>query len=340
MLCTGCVGLAIRAIRTWSDQERRPARLSSRATTSCEDLVAPIRDGYGADGPFKMEHVTAGNPGGTPPTVFLPTGAELPRPVVFLLHGYGPNYWPAYQELIVHLVSRGFIVVFGTYPTQGGGSVENRYEALWNSFLAAVHAYRGRMDLTRVGFVGHSFGGGATPALVRKGLIGQGWGKKGAFAFILAPWYAYDVSNADLSQYPPGLLQVLETYDKDTINDHRMAIDLYQRSRVAGGQYFFLARSVTIQGCELTADHRTPAINPSLRLKQYAVFRPLDALIEASFEGSHTAREALVAMGRPAIATGYQPLLLLSTPAPDAPESHYTFKWNAWLNPRRAQEPW
>jgi hypothetical protein len=119
-----------------------------------------------------------------------------------------------------------------------------------------------------------------------------------------------------------------------------MAVDLYDHSRVAGGQYFFLVRSLTVDGCQIVADHSAPARNPSLRLKQYGVFRPLDALADATLGGSPEARTALDAMGRQPSPPGYQPILLETPPAPVSPESAYIFKWSGPANPRRGYEAW
>ncbi len=341
LLCSGCVAVATHAIRAMNGNGNNGGFGTHRVTEAkCENLVPPITDGYGANGPFTVEKkAVAMSTSGDAPIVFLPTGVQEPKPVIFLVHGYGPNYWQAYDDLINHSVSRGFVVVYGTYPARGATN-DQRYDALWTSFMAAVTQFRDRMDLTRVGFVGHSFGGGATPALARKGLREQGWGSQGSFTFILAPWYSFQASNEQLRQYPANLVQMIETYDKDTINDHRMAIDLYDTNRVPGGQFFYQVRSLTVSGCEITADHSTPARNPSLRLKQYGVFRPLDALTDAVFEHSAQARTTLATLGSAPSTGVYQPVTFESAPSPDAPESTYTFKWSASANPRRALETW
>lgn len=341
LLCSGCVAIATHAIRAMNGNDNNGGFGPHRVTEAkCENLVPAITDGYGANGPFTMEKKAAAmSTPGDAPIVFLPAGVQEPKPVIFLAHGYGPNYWQAYSDLINHLVSRGFVVVYGTYPARGVTS-DQRYDALWTSFMAAVTQYHDRMDLTRVGFVGHSFGGGATPALAFKGLREQGWGSQGSFTFILAPWFSFQVSSEQLQQYPTNLVQVIETYDKDTINDQRMAIDLYDKSRVPGGQFFYRVRSLTVSGCEITADHSTPARNPSERLKQYGVFRPLDALTDAVFEHSVQARAMLATLGSAPSTGAYQPLTFESAPSPDAAESTYAFKWSASANPRRSLESW
>jgi hypothetical protein len=86
------------------------------------------------------------------------------------------------------------------------------------------------MDLTRVAFVGHSFDGGATPAMARHGIVEQGWGSRGALVLELAPWYAYQATDAQLAALPASVVQAQEVYEQDDKNDWRLAIDLYEHA--------------------------------------------------------------------------------------------------------------
>ena len=300
-------------------------------STACDPLIPAIASGYGADGPYKLDIESLDNPAFRKPVqVFFPAGATGKRPVIFFSHGYGPGDWDSYKDLITHMVSVGDVVVFSGYPMIRATDDE-RYEDLWQGFKAAADKYAERMDLSRVAFVGHSFGGGATPAMAYKGLVQQGWGRQGAFLMELAPWYAFQITDVEMQQYPAGTLQMVEVYDKDDTNDHRMGIDLYKSSKLAG-DYFVMVHSGKVGGCDLTADHSTPGQNPSLRQKQYAVFRPFDMLAGAVFDGSTAARQALSALG----STGgaYQPLSLVTSPVPDQPESYYRNPWSDPKNPR------
>ena len=302
----------------------------------CDDRIPPITAGYGADGGDAVEHQSVSNPAfrRKPVEVFLPRGASGPRPVIFFAHGYGPGDWHHYQALIDNLVSRGAVLVYSSYPALLS-SQERRYDSLWQGFEAAVSRFGARMDLSRVGFLGHSFGGGAVPVLAYRGLVGLGWGSHGTFIAALAPWYAYQITTPQLQRLPAHTLELMEVYQDDDINDHRMAIDLYDSSTLAA-RYFFMVRSQTVDGCKLTADHATPARNPSLRQKQYGVFRPLDALADAAFGDSRAARQALSALGHgQGDSVVYQPLKAETPPAPVQPQSHYRFAWDGARNPRR-----
>ena len=312
---------------------RRHQHQDKSSAPDCDPQVPAIASGYGADGPYKADMQSVGNPGfeRKPVLVFLPQGASGKRPVIFFSHGYGPGDWDTYGALIDHMVSLGYVVVFSSYPMVMF-TEEGRYDSLWKGFQAAADRYADHMDLSRVGFVGHSFGGGATPAMAYKGIVQQGWGKQGAFLMELAPWYSFQISDVQLQQFPAGVLQATQVYDKDSVNDHRMAIDIYSHTHVTA-QYFFMVHSAEVNGCAFTADHATPGTNASLRQKQYAVFRPFDALADAAFNVSAAARAALAAMGAPAM--GYQPLTLETAPTPDQPESYYKYPWSDDKNPRR-----
>ena len=311
----------------------RPGEPGPRSGTECNDgAITPITSGYGADGPLEVERLSVAKAGlRDGPTIFTPRVADGRRfPVIFFSHGYGPNIWSVYEPFLRHMASRGAVVVFGVFPV-GLATMKGRYEALWDGFEDATRQYGNRMDLTRVGFIGHSFGGGANPALAHQGIVGRGWGSRGAFMFELAPWYSYGITEAQMRQFPKHLLHAVHVYDQDTMNDHRMAFDLY-RQIPAAQKWVFLVKSQAIGGCELKAEHMLPSRARSLVLKQYALFRPVDLLMQAAFDQPDP--NALAAIRRPS-PEGYQPLEVLSNPQATRAESAYKFGWTGRMNPRQ-----
>ncbi len=303
------------------------------ADAACDAGIPAITAGYGANGPYAMDEESTPNPAMRQPVeVFFPRGAAGRVPVIFFSHGFGPGVWQAYRDLITHLVSRGYAVVYSSYPVLNA-TMDERYGDLWAGFAAAASHFAGRLDLTRVGFVGHSFGGGATPAMAAHGVLEHGWGSAGAFAAELAPWYSYQITNERLAALAARVTTLVEVYDRDVTNDPRMAIDLYAHA-ASGTRYFFSVASADVQGCQLTADHSTPGRNPSLVQKQYGVFRPLDALADAVFDHSAAARDSLGRMGRPAPAGAYQPLREETDPAPADAGRRYQWPWINSRNPR------
>lgn len=300
------------------------------AADAADCTARPITSGYGADGPYKIETKTLANPGDASDemTVYFPKGAQGPRPVIFFAHGFGPGRTETYADILQHMVSKGYIVVFSTYPMRGV-TVDQRYDSLWQGFEAAAAQFSAQMDLSRIAFIGHSFGGGAVPAMAYKGLVEKGWGKNGAFLMELAPWYSYQITDAQIAALPAHAVQFIEVYDNDTVNDHRMAIDLYNASHATDRFYFFTQSS---EACNFTADHATPGRNDSVLQKQYAVSRPFDALADWVFNGNATAQIALDKMGEES--PGYQPLRSFDAPKPDHPEDFYRMPWTNAKNPR------
>lgn len=322
-------------------RERRAEKEAAASSAACRGVIPAIMKGYGAEGPYAMDIRTLKNPlwGGEPVSVFFPAGAGGPRPVIFFSHGFGASDWRrAYAPFIRHMVSRGYIVVYSPYETFGA-SIKERYRTLWEGFEVAVRRFGPKMDLSRVGFVGHSFGGGATPAMAYRGLDEKGWGRKGAFMYILAPWYSFQITPGELRKFPKRTVVVIQVYDRDKINDHRMAIDIYRSIGLPRDQkHFQVVRSEKIDGCDLVADHATPGRNPSLLLKQYTVFRMFDALTDYVFNGNE--RGERVISGMKVRAGNFHPLFDETNPEPQLPESHYRFPWNSDRNPRRSLEHW
>lgn len=312
----------------------------------CASIIPPIASGYGAHGPFRVERKTVANPEWRrePVTVLFPVGYEGRPPVVFFSHGFGQiDVETGYPKLIEHMVSRGNIVVYSPYPRLG--SKERFYRILWAGFEAAAKAFGNRMDLARVGFVGHSFGAGATPYMAYRGLVENRWGSQGAFIFLMAPWYAYQIDDAKLRAYPSHTRLMVLVGDRDQVNDERMAIDLFNRIKLHEKRYEVL-HSEDREGCAFVADHELPGHGVSHVLKYYGVYKPLDVLIDYSFTGRPQARELLYGErsdmltemgtwpdGRSYVkATSY-----FSAPKPLNPQTYFRNPWDDSKNERRAE---
>jgi len=304
---------------------------------SCDGIAAPITSGYGARGPYNFEVKDIPNPiwRRKRVSILIPRGIKGRMPVIFFSHAFGAWDWQGYYpDLVSHIASKGYIVIFSPYPKFLADDDE-RYSVLWKGFEAAVAKYGQLMDLTRVGFVGHSYGAAATPAMAYRGIVQRGWGKHGAFMYMMAPSYAYEITNSQLKSFPQHVVEVIQIFENDTTNDHRMAIDLY-RSIALPKHYFLEVSSATFQNCRIEANHAMPTSNnPSLRLKEYAVFRPLDAIADWAFNGKAKGLDALVSMTRPAGPKDpYQPLRLVENPRPAVPERNFRFPWSDRRNER------
>lgn len=317
--------------------------------------IQPVSTGHGATGPYSMRDIQLENRhwSDEPIHVFMPQGTEGKRPTLFFSHAFGATSWTrGYADLMPHLVSQGYIVVYVPYKTMRA-TMEERYATLWDGFLTAVQRHGESMDLSRVGFIGHSFGGGATPAMAYKGLVEKGWGKAGAFIFIMAPWYSFEISQEQLQEFPADTRLTIQVYDRDTVNDHRMAIDLFNNIDLAAeNKSFQVIRSHAHGEDEAIADHVLPGKNPSLALKSWGVFRQLDALADYVFTGDPEAKKIAAGqgsahqteMGKWMDGTAYPPILVSADPIPAQPEGHYEFPWsnakhNQRLSPGEPSEP-
>lgn len=302
----------------------------------CDGGIPAPAGGYGAEGPYAMETATLKNElwSGAPVTVFFPKGIKTPAPVIFFSHAYGASDWQiAYAQFMPHIVSRGYIVVYSPYPTLGA-SIDDRYNIMWHGFELAARQFGARMDLTHVGFTGHSFGGGTVPAMAHKGIVENGWGTAGAFTFMLAPWYAYQVTDESLGDFPPQVMHLWQVFADDDKNDQRMAIDLYDAMRGhAAKTVFQYVASENINGCKMPATHALPGRSTALRLKQYSIFRSFDALADYAFNHNDA---GLAELMTPDEKAALQPLTTLKNPAPAAPQSNFAFPWDNSRNPRRA----
>lgn len=328
------------------------AGIVSRA--AYEGPVAAPTDAFGGPGPYSVVTDTfpsADWPGNVV-TVVRPDGAPGRRPTWFFAHGFGGGDPTNYRELLNHLASHGSVVVYVPYPASEGGHPDEVYAILNRGFVAAAEKFADRIDTTRVGFVGHSYGGGAVPALALKAVRERGWGGNGLALFILAPWYSFGVGDADLASFPAGTQAVFEVYEDDTMNDHRMAIDLFTHLNLpAEDKDFLMLHSDRIDGYNYAASHRVPtgAERPGPRsafnaLDSWGVLRIAQALSASAFERDPAARQVAlgngapeqVQMGRTPAGRALRPMTETDAPVPLFPSSRTRWGWDNPQNPRLA----
>lgn len=269
-------------------------------------------------------------------SVLVPVGGASTHPVIFYGHAFGGSDWTRVQGLLEFMVSHDYIVVFTPYPTLGA-TVCERYDTLSGGIAAAV-AQLGAgtgMDLTRVGYVGHSFGGGASPRLAREGLGTAGWGSNGAFIMPNAPWYTYRMTEADWAAIPEHTRLLLMVFRDDDTNDHRIAIqDIWSPYPNANREYLML-NSGTNGSCTQPADHVVPSTATAVNgLDTWGMWRHFEALAACTLRGNPGACNIIdgsaplreQAMGTWLSDGSPVPLATRSdVPAPVAAESTYMF---------------
>jgi hypothetical protein len=273
-----------------------PAPCDASATT------LPPAGSFGADGAPQVAVTTLVNPHATAPgpvSVYYPVGASS-APVLFFSHAYAATDPASYDLLFRHLSSTGFAVVHVPYPNKPAVTEKNadRYDCLWDGFMAAVAQYGSKFDLTHVGFFGHSFGGGATPEMARRAFVEQKWGTSGRFMFMLAPWYSWGTGHATL---PADVRTVIEVYADDNANDHQIAIqEIWNKLPPTMEKSWIMVRTDVCGQCGLNAPHVLPMSGQSVTKNPEAVnngydawgvSRRLDALAKYAFSGDAAAKQ-------------------------------------------------
>jgi len=326
---------------------------SSQPAADCARAVPPIQRGFGAPGSHAPERTSFDAPDwpGQRVSVFLPRGAAGPHPVVLLAHANGVEDPVHYRALIEHVVSRGHAVVFPAYMIDGD-DLAKRYDVIEAGLVEALRRHEGRLDGSRIGFVGHSFGAGALPWLARRALVDLGLGAQGAFLLAMAPWYTLRTTPEDLLELPGHLAALILVFEDDRVTDHRIAIELFHAIGVDDDRKDYLVVRSDREGpCTLTAYHTVPqstglaARNDALDV--HAVFRLFDALAAYAFDGDEAGRqaalgrgsEAQVAMGRWHSGRAVLPLLWREDPEPLRDPDRYLFAHRdaaQWLGEGRA----
>lgn len=261
---------------------------------------SPNPGDFGADGTYSVEIHTLTNPHSTAPgpvSVYLPSG-KTTVPVLFFSHAFGATDPASYDALFRHLASRGLAVVHVPYPNTPPMATKNadRYDCLWDGFLAAVAAYSTTFDLTRVGFFGHSYGGGATPEMARRGFVEKGWGSAGRLMFVMAPWYSW---GSGYDTLPADVRTVIEVYADDDANDHQIAVhDVWDKLPASMEKAWLMIRTDVCGACGLNSPHTLPMTSGKANAQDvlngydsWGVWRRLDALAAYAFDGDAGARD-------------------------------------------------
>jgi hypothetical protein len=335
MARTGVAGVAILALAFLHCGES-----ANPPPADCTSAIPPIAAGFGARGPHPVAVETLPNPRwpGQRVSVHLPADVSKPVPVILFGHANEQSDAAIYAALIDHIASRGYAVVFSPYDI-GTAIHEDRYDALWSGFEAAIKALGGRLDASRVGFVGHSYGAGALPFAAHRALREKGWGSEGALIYAMAPWYALEVTPEQLRDLPEHLRVLIQVFEDDNATDHRIAIDQFHAIGVPDdSKEFILVRSDANGTCRLPSLHSVPQ-SKGLHARDdaidfYGVHRLFDALAAHAFAGDERGRRVAlghgsaeqVAMGRWPDGKPVAPLVVSRDPQPIRGEEEYIFR--------------
>jgi hypothetical protein len=181
--------------------------------------------GYGSDGPHTIGVISFTNPNYTAKNieVYYPSDVVGKVPTIFYNHAFGGNNSANIIGMLNFVAQKGYAIVFVPYQTTGV-TVGERYTNLLHGFRLAARTYPDIIDTTRVGFMGYSFGGGAAFGNAFACINDNSWGANGRFIYALAQWYSFNISQSQLQSFPADVKVLIEVFDDDETNDHRMAL--------------------------------------------------------------------------------------------------------------------
>lgn len=206
-------------------------------SSSC--VVAPVAmpapGEAGSDGPCGSQVTRLVNPVDWRHDLVVvePTGEGSPwtggrcdddeRPGAFVAHGYTGNFVEGYQGMVDHLVSNGFVVVFPGYTIEF--NPPHQFAVVDTGFTVGAER-SGRIDLDRIGVIGHSFGGGMAQWLVQQAEQ-RGWGSEATWVVNFAPWYSLQVGKGPIHM-PAHTRYTMVSYQWDYFVDSRIASEIYR----------------------------------------------------------------------------------------------------------------
>lgn len=300
--------------------------------------------GYGTDGTHTPAVISFANvyfPGNNI-LVYYPSDIGAKVPTIFYSHAFGGNNPVNITAMLEFVAKKGYAIVFVPYQTIGP-TVEQRYTNLLAGFRKAARDYPNIIDTTRVGFMGHSFGGGASFGNGYKCFTENNWGSQGRFIYALAEWYSYNISQDELRSFPADTKLLTEVFDDDVTNDHRMAIDIFNNINIpADEKDYLLLKPDTLNGYVYVADHAVPNTTVFNAYDYYAYYRFIDAICDYTFNKNPLGKETALGNGSASQVTmpgGLKPLVCTDFPVVQYPESKYLFPCDSSINPRLSYCP-
>ena len=315
--------------------------------------IPPIPSGYGADGSLNLKTDSIPSKSWRRKKIYLyyPEPKEELIPVIFFLKAMGVDDKGVYEHILSHIATRGYCAVMPDYKLASFPHQRRTYKKLLAELLHAVSKLSPLIDTSRVGFVGHSFGGAAIPALTWQCITNNKWGSNGAFMFIMAPHFVFEITQSQLEQFPKQVKMVMQVYEEDDCNDHRIAEDIFRTINIPASEKDFmilLSDSNATTGYTLTADHAAPFSQLDSEgevdgMDYYGIYRIFDALAEYTFTQNREAKEIALGNGSkkqrfmgiwPDSSAVREPLIS-DDPKTLHPCKQYYFHWKHPWNPRR-----
>ncbi len=219
--------------------------------------------------------------------LYYPKALQTPLPTLFFYSGYGMYDPQAYKALLYFIASKGYNAIFLTCP---------RVE-LGNLVVAtkdAIEAFATHIDKDRVGFIGHSMGAGVTFWMINA--LSDTLGKKSRLLFPMASGYTvFNDTRLIPAQksivVPENTIMIEQVYAQDYSTDIRIGFDIFSNISTSKKLFMFLYGDAYH-----SADHGTITSKNNYHydaLMQRSIFRPLDALMDATFHQNNKALKIL-----------------------------------------------
>jgi hypothetical protein len=162
------------------------------------------------------------------------------------------------------------------------------YRHLWKGIEHAAGRWDTYIDNTRIGFIGHSYGGGAIPRMAWKACQVKGWGSKSLFLYIMAPWYCHGMTRRHFADFPAHTILVVQAFQDDNINDYRIADDIFNSFTIAENRKCFITvYTATRDDAQIPSGHTMPELNTGASQAGKQVILPIiDSLLCYAFNDS------------------------------------------------------
>lgn len=275
--------------------------LALPALLGAQNYTGPIPmpvSGYGSWGSYAVDSIVFYNsidPTLDTSVIYFPQGTTSPVPTVLFLHGISGNTSAHSRELFHFIASKGYACVF--VPWDNSMPVIQAYGVMYNGFLEAARNNPSIIDTTRIGFLGHSFGGGAAYYLGYY-MAQQNWGTNARFLMPVAQWYTHIITQNELQTYPAGTYLLSIIYDDDAVCDHRMTIEAFRNISISpADKDIVLVNSSQYQSYNYDAGHTTMNTITYDAMDCYVTFRLLDAMMDFAFNQNLSAKQVCLGDG-------------------------------------------
>ncbi len=217
---------------------------------------------------------------------FRSKNVTTPCPTIYFCHGIGATHPEYYDILIDYIVSHNVNVCYSTcQPVKAAVFPRDAYTQLWRGFVAGHRKWEDFIDDKQVGFVGHSYGGGAAVHMAWRAVHKRNWGSKGCFVYTMAPWYCHKMNKKRFGDFPSHTILVTQVYEDDHTNDYRMAQDIFNSFLMPDDRKCFITVfSAKKDSINVPAGHSVPVVEDENRyLGRHVVYPVIDSLLFYAF---------------------------------------------------------